>query len=113
MAVEIDEHFASHLKRQFPRVHIINDSAEHLDTQLQSLGHSSADCVLSVVPASVVDVVIIFRVPTVGRVVIGCPAGVVNRGEDADTARGEQKWENRNYGSQCEEHERRKGGLIG
>ena len=50
MAVEIDEHFASHLRRQFPRVHIINDSAERLDTHLQSLGHTSADCILSGLP---------------------------------------------------------------
>jgi phosphatidylethanolamine/phosphatidyl-N-methylethanolamine N-methyltransferase len=50
MAVEIDSHFASHLKEQFPQVHIINDSAEHLDTQLQALGYPSADCVLSGLP---------------------------------------------------------------
>ena len=50
MAVEIDTHFAAHLKRQFPRVHIINDSAEHLDQHLQKLGHASADCVLSGLP---------------------------------------------------------------
>ena len=50
MAVEIDQHFASHLKRKFPRVHIINDSAEHLDSLLRSLGHASADCVLSGLP---------------------------------------------------------------
>jgi phosphatidylethanolamine/phosphatidyl-N-methylethanolamine N-methyltransferase len=49
-AVEIDSHFASHLKRQFPRVHIINDSAERLDQHLQALGHASADCVLSGLP---------------------------------------------------------------
>jgi phospholipid N-methyltransferase len=50
MAVELDEDFASHLKQQFPQVHIINDSAEHLDKQLQALGHTSADCVLSGLP---------------------------------------------------------------
>jgi phosphatidylethanolamine/phosphatidyl-N-methylethanolamine N-methyltransferase len=50
LAVEIDKVFASHLKRQFPRVHIVNDSAERLDQHLQSLGHASADCVLSGLP---------------------------------------------------------------
>lgn len=50
LAVEIDKVFASHLKRQYPRVHIINDSAERLDQHLQSLGHASADCVLSGLP---------------------------------------------------------------
>ena len=50
LAVEIDKVFASHLKRQFPRVHIVNDSAERLDQHLQNLGHASADCVLSGLP---------------------------------------------------------------
>jgi len=50
LAVEIDKAFASHLKRQFPRVHIVNDSAERLDKHLQNLGHASADCVLSGLP---------------------------------------------------------------
>jgi phosphatidylethanolamine/phosphatidyl-N-methylethanolamine N-methyltransferase len=50
MAVEIDAHFATHLKRQFPRVQIINDSAERLDQHLQKFGHASADCVLSGLP---------------------------------------------------------------
>jgi phosphatidylethanolamine/phosphatidyl-N-methylethanolamine N-methyltransferase len=50
LAVEIDKVFASHLKRQFPRVHIINDSAERLDQHLRDLGHPAADCVLSGLP---------------------------------------------------------------
>jgi phosphatidylethanolamine/phosphatidyl-N-methylethanolamine N-methyltransferase len=50
LAVEVDAHFASHLKRQFPRAHIINDSAERLDQHLRELGHASADCVLSGLP---------------------------------------------------------------
>jgi phospholipid N-methyltransferase len=50
LAVEIDPVFASHLERQFPRVHIIKDSAERLDQHLQHLGHASADCVLSGLP---------------------------------------------------------------
>lgn len=50
MAVEIDSQFASHIKRSFPRVHVINDSAARLDHHLQSLGHAAADCVLSGLP---------------------------------------------------------------
>jgi len=50
LAVEIDAAFASHLRLQFPRVHIVNDSAERLDQHLQKLGHDSADCVLSGLP---------------------------------------------------------------
>jgi len=47
LIVEIDSSFARHLKRKFPRAHVINDSAERLDQHLKSLGHASADCVLS------------------------------------------------------------------
>jgi phospholipid N-methyltransferase len=50
LAVEINSVFASHLKRKFPRVHIINDSAEQLQQHLKRLGASSADCVLSGLP---------------------------------------------------------------
>lgn len=50
LAVEIDPVFAKHLKRRFPRVHVINDSAEHLGRHLQSLGQSYADCILSGLP---------------------------------------------------------------
>jgi phosphatidylethanolamine/phosphatidyl-N-methylethanolamine N-methyltransferase len=50
VVVEIDPVFASHLKRKFPRAHVINDSAERLSEHLQSLGHASADCVLSGLP---------------------------------------------------------------
>jgi phosphatidylethanolamine/phosphatidyl-N-methylethanolamine N-methyltransferase len=50
LAVEIDRQFASHLQRQFPRVQIINDSAERLDQHLQRFGHSTADCILSGLP---------------------------------------------------------------
>lgn len=50
MAMEIDPQFASHLKRKFPRVQIVNDSAERLDQHLQSFGHAAADCVLSGLP---------------------------------------------------------------
>jgi len=50
LAVEIDPVFANHLKRKFPRVHVINDSAEHLSRYLQSVGQSCADCILSGLP---------------------------------------------------------------
>jgi phospholipid N-methyltransferase len=50
LAVEIDPQFAHHLKRRFPRVHIVNDSAERLDQHLQTMGYDSADCVLSGLP---------------------------------------------------------------
>lgn len=50
MAMEIDAQFAAHLKRKFPQIHIINDSAEHLDQHLKSFGHSAADCVMSSLP---------------------------------------------------------------
>jgi phosphatidylethanolamine/phosphatidyl-N-methylethanolamine N-methyltransferase len=48
--VEIDPVFASHLKRRYPRAHVINDSAERLDQHLQKLGVASADYVLSGLP---------------------------------------------------------------
>lgn len=50
LAMEIDAAFAKHLRRQFPRVHIVNDSAERLDEHLRKLGHNAADCVLSGLP---------------------------------------------------------------
>jgi phospholipid N-methyltransferase len=50
LAVEIDKVFASHLKRQFPGLNVVNDSAERLDRHLQDFGHAAADCVLSGLP---------------------------------------------------------------
>lgn len=50
MIVEIDSVFASHLQSEFPRAHIVNDSAEHLEEHLQKLGQTSVDCVLSGLP---------------------------------------------------------------
>src|SRR6185437_6583351 len=50
LAVEIDSQFAKHLQRHFPRVQVVNDSAERLDEHLRPFGHSSADCVLSGLP---------------------------------------------------------------
>jgi phospholipid N-methyltransferase len=50
LAVEIDKVFANHLKRQFPGLNVVNDSAERLDRHLQDFGHAAADCVLSGLP---------------------------------------------------------------
>lgn len=50
VAVEINPLFANHLHRRYPRVNVVNDSAERLGEHLQSLGHTSADCVLSGLP---------------------------------------------------------------
>lgn len=50
LAVEINPLFASHLRRRFPRVYVVNDSAERLGNHLQTLGHAAADCVLSGLP---------------------------------------------------------------
>ncbi|HEY2083165.1 MAG TPA: methyltransferase domain-containing protein [Verrucomicrobiae bacterium] len=50
LAVEIDPMFASHLKRRFPRAHVVNDSAARIGHHLREQGHESADCVLSGLP---------------------------------------------------------------
>ena len=50
VVVEINKVFATHLKRRFPRVHVVNGSAEHLEQHLQALGASGADYVLSGLP---------------------------------------------------------------
>ena len=50
IAVEINPVFARHLAKRFPRVHVINDSAERLDEHLARFGHTSADCILSGLP---------------------------------------------------------------
>jgi phospholipid N-methyltransferase len=50
LVVEINPVFAGHLKRRFPRVNVVNDSAERLGEHLQTLGQTSADCVLSGLP---------------------------------------------------------------
>ena len=50
MIVEIDPVFAKHLKRKFPRAHVVNGSAEHLDEHLKAQGQASADCILSGLP---------------------------------------------------------------
>lgn len=50
LAVEINPDFARHLKRRFPRVTVIHDSAERLGEHLSSLGQTAADCILSGLP---------------------------------------------------------------
>ncbi len=50
MIVEIDHAFANYLKRKFPRAHVVNGSAEHLDDHLKAHGQASADCILSGLP---------------------------------------------------------------
>jgi phospholipid N-methyltransferase len=50
MIVEIDPVFANYLKRKFPRAHVVNDSAEHLDDHLKAHGQASVDCILSGLP---------------------------------------------------------------
>lgn len=50
LAVEINSLFAQHLAEKFPRIHVVHDSAEHLDEHLKRLGHGAADCVLSGLP---------------------------------------------------------------
>ncbi len=50
MAVEIDPAMTELLIDRFPRVRVVNDSAEHLDRQLAAAGRSEADVILSGLP---------------------------------------------------------------
>jgi phospholipid N-methyltransferase len=50
MAVEIDPHLVALLRPRFPRVRIVNDSAEHLDRLLAEAGRIEADAILSGLP---------------------------------------------------------------
>jgi phosphatidylethanolamine/phosphatidyl-N-methylethanolamine N-methyltransferase len=50
MAVEIDPRMAALLRPRFPRVSIVNDSAEHLDRLLADAGRKGADAILSGLP---------------------------------------------------------------
>jgi len=50
MAVEIDSHFAAHVRDEFSQVQVVNDSAERLPEHLQKFGHVSTDCILSGLP---------------------------------------------------------------
>lgn len=48
--VEIDPFFAQKLREQFPRLHVIEDSAEYLADHLDELGHDGVDIVISALP---------------------------------------------------------------
>lgn len=50
MAVEINPEMAALLTDRFPRVRVVNDSAEHLDRLLNAAGRSEADAILSGLP---------------------------------------------------------------
>jgi phospholipid N-methyltransferase len=50
MAVEIDPQMAALLRPRFPRVRIVNDSAERLDEHLAAAGRKEADAILSGLP---------------------------------------------------------------
>jgi phospholipid N-methyltransferase len=50
MAVEINRDMAAVLTDRFPRVRVVNDSAEHLDTHLAAAGRAEADAILSSLP---------------------------------------------------------------
>jgi phospholipid N-methyltransferase len=50
LAVEIDPRMVALLEPRFPRVRIVNGSAEHLDQWLADAGRSKADAILSGLP---------------------------------------------------------------
>jgi len=50
VAVEIDPRMAALLRPRFPRVRIVNDSAERLDEHLAAAGRKEADAILSGLP---------------------------------------------------------------
>jgi phospholipid N-methyltransferase len=50
MAVEINPEMALLLADRFPRVRVVNDSAEHLDRHLAAAGRAQADAILSGLP---------------------------------------------------------------
>jgi phosphatidylethanolamine/phosphatidyl-N-methylethanolamine N-methyltransferase len=50
MAVEIDPRMAALLRPRFPRVRIVNDSAEGLDQHLAEAGRTKADVIVSGLP---------------------------------------------------------------
>jgi phosphatidylethanolamine/phosphatidyl-N-methylethanolamine N-methyltransferase len=50
MAVEIDPRMVALLRPRFPRVRIVNDSAERLDHLLADVGRKEADAILSGLP---------------------------------------------------------------
>ena len=56
---EIDAAFSGDLQRQFrgdPRVHVINDNAAHLQTELQRRGIGSCDYIVSGIPFSILQI---------------------------------------------------------
>jgi phospholipid N-methyltransferase len=55
LAVELNAHMARNLVRRYPRVRIINDSAERLPQHLETLGRAHADCILSGLPFAAFD----------------------------------------------------------
>lgn len=50
LVFEINHQFAEPLVEQFPRFHVVTDSAEHIAEQLRRHGRSSVDCVVSSLP---------------------------------------------------------------
>jgi len=55
LAVELNAHMARNLVRRYPRVRIINDSAERLPQHLETMGRPHADCILSGLPFAAFD----------------------------------------------------------
>jgi phospholipid N-methyltransferase len=52
LAFEIDETLARELQSRFPRVRVVNESAENLKHHLRALGREAADAILSGLPWS-------------------------------------------------------------
>jgi len=50
LAFEIDETLARELQQRMPRVRVVNDSAENLESHLRANGRESADAILSGLP---------------------------------------------------------------
>jgi phosphatidylethanolamine/phosphatidyl-N-methylethanolamine N-methyltransferase len=56
--IELDEHFANHLKKQFandPRVTVVQANASHLSETLGELGISNPDYIVSGIPFSIMN----------------------------------------------------------
>lgn len=50
LCFEINCEMAKDLARQFPRIHVVNDSVEHIDRHLKALGRSAVDAAISGLP---------------------------------------------------------------
>jgi phosphatidylethanolamine/phosphatidyl-N-methylethanolamine N-methyltransferase len=50
MVIEVDPHFARQLRKRFPDLAIVNDSAERLRDSLERYGHEQADSILCGIP---------------------------------------------------------------